>query len=472
MNYIINFINGISFKKKKAIEHFSLVLVVGLFVFYTFFLFKKNNIYDLYQAVNTFIVLISLLFSTILYVCCVFSYDDNTNNQRFYFELLDMALMINGFIKCMEIVYEGKPENSQLILICYSIDYLIASIYWACFWYYQKAKCIHKNYQFNFDYLFWIFNLLYIFLIIYNYFTQTIFYVDEAGNFMLRSYLIYFFAFINFIFYLIYVFLSQADFLTKCTFASYVLTPMLISGILMIYINKEFTWNISGCLTLLFYVIPLYFLFFNVYIRNSYELARQKRELAESRINASVLQINPHFISNTLNSIAALCELNPEEAKHLTVKFSKYLRSNYVDLLSDSMVSFQDEIDNIKNYLEIEKVRFPNIQVIYDIQADSFNIPSLTLQPLVENAMKHGIEKKKDVRGIIKISSFESEKEYNIIIEDDGIGFDESKNNDGEKHIGIINSKTRLDLMCKGTLKIESKLGIGTKCYICIPKEG
>ena len=120
------------------------------------------------------------------------------------------------------------------------------------------------------------------------------------------------------------------------------------------------------------------------------------------------------------------------------------------------------------NYLKIEKARFrEKLNVIYSIQCKEFSIPPLTVQPLVENAIKHGITQKAS-GGTLKICTYDNDTHYVIEIIDDGVGFDVES---AELHVGLKNVRSRLATMCKGELLIKSKLGIGTRIMIEIPKK-
>ena len=144
-------------------------------------------------------------------------------------------------------------------------------------------------------------------------------------------------------------------------------------------------------------------------------------------------------------------------------EFSLYLRGNFVEIGNAAPISIAQEMEHVKHYVSIEQVRFPDIQICYDIQADNFLVPALTVQPLVENAIKHGL------MGLE--SGGKVEYGYYICVKDDGVGFDENEMKDVEKHIGIQNIRTRIESMCDGALTINSVKGVGTTATIWIPKE-
>ena len=194
-------------------------------------------------------------------------------------------------------------------------------------------------------------------------------------------------------------------------------------------------------------------------------------KLQESQISIMLSQIQPHFLYNTLNSIYQLCETNPMRARSMVNSFSEYLRNNLSSLEETGLVSFETELEHVNTYLEIEKVRFEDtLEIEYDIKCVDFSLPVLTVQPIVENAVKHGMSKKRG-GGKVIISTDEEQDSYVIKVSDTGCGFDTSKpKDDGKRHVGIENVKQRLANMCSGSLSIESEIGVGTLATIRIPK--
>ena len=197
-----------------------------------------------------------------------------------------------------------------------------------------------------------------------------------------------------------------------------------------------------------------------------------QKELYEAKVNVMVSQIQPHFMYNALTSIAMMCELEPKTAKEATITFAKYLRGNMDSLKQTAPVPFEQELEHLKKYLYIEKMRFDDLlNIEYDIQVTGFRLPMLSIQPLVENAVKHGVGMKED-GGTVRISSRETETAYEVVISDDGVGFDvNEQKNDGRSHIGMENTKKRLRDMCGGEVRIESVVGEGTTATVILPKE-
>ena len=208
-------------------------------------------------------------------------------------------------------------------------------------------------------------------------------------------------------------------------------------------------------------------------IRIAGERERAEKELYKAEVQIMVSQIRPHFMYNALTSIAMMCELDPKTAKEATITFAKYLRSNMDSLKQTRPVPFEKELDHLKKYLYIEKLRFDDLlNIEYDIQATGFEVPMLSIQPLVENAVKHGVGMKDD-GGTVRISTRETDDAFEVIIEDDGVGFDTSapQKDDGRSHVGMENTKRRLKEMCDADIIITSKVGEGTVARVIIPKK-
>ena len=193
-------------------------------------------------------------------------------------------------------------------------------------------------------------------------------------------------------------------------------------------------------------------------------------QLTESRMSTMISQIRPHFIYNTLGSIEQLCVIDPKKAGELVHNFAKYLRGNFGELDNPKPILMSQEMEHVHYYVSIEKVRFPDMKFVFEMNSVDFHIPALTIQPIVENAIKHGLMKLQK-GGTVKVVSYETETHYCVLVEDDGAGFDTSVLLDEREHVGIRNIRARLQAKVNGTLEIESTVGVGTKVLITIPKE-
>ena len=199
-------------------------------------------------------------------------------------------------------------------------------------------------------------------------------------------------------------------------------------------------------------------------------IGEQEAKIAEGKIALMISQIRPHFVFNVLNSIYVLCDKDPKAGREAIGNFSNYLRGNIYAAEKLNEVSFDTELMHLQYYLNLEKMRFQDdVKFELDIKERDFNIPPMILQPIVENAVRHGVCKKKN-GGVVKISSSRAENFIVIKIADDGVGFDtKSISSDDKIHIGINNVKERLWMMCGGELDIHSEIGKGTEVEIRIP---
>lgn len=216
--------------------------------------------------------------------------------------------------------------------------------------------------------------------------------------------------------------------------------------------------------------LALLLMFMLFYWEMEKNLVENERELMQSQVSLAISQIQPHFLYNTLSTIAELCRKDSAMAEEVTYRFALYLRGNLEHMGDSFPVEFSKELKHVQTYLWIEKIRFQHeLQVVYDIQTEDFIIPALTVQPLVENAVKHGMMGSENVC-TITIRTKCVERGYQVIIEDDGCGFDpEQVKNDGRKHIGIESVRNRLRFMVGGILTVRSVIGKGTTVIIEIP---
>ena len=250
----------------------------------------------------------------------------------------------------------------------------------------------------------------------------------------------------------------------KIAFAVYCILPVIA-----IILQNIFKGYAIAYLSIII-AIEVLFLFSNV--QRNIELSRQQEKNKEAQIKLLLSQIQPHFIYNSLSSISTLIPINPEKAQSALDDFTEYLRHNLASLNENHLIPFSDELEHIKTYINLEKVRFGNrVKVIYDVKVKEFEVPPLTIQPIVENAVKHGISKKIQ-GGTLLIKTYEEENFYYVVIIDDGIGFNiKDIDFDEEQHIGLKNIEYRLKHMCNAELNIDSEEGKGTKVVVRFNKD-
>lgn len=203
---------------------------------------------------------------------------------------------------------------------------------------------------------------------------------------------------------------------------------------------------------------------------------RYYAQIAENKqlqVDIMLSQIRPHFLFNSLGAIQALCRVDPEAAENATKLFARYLRGNLEALSQNRLIPFERELQHVGCYLELEQLRFGDaLQVRYDLRFTDFMIPSLTLQPLVENAVRHGIRGTETGNGMVQISSMNNGNRIEVVVSDNGKGFDpEAKIVDGRMHIGLENVRYRLKAVAGGELLIRSEKGKGTEAVIVLLKE-
>ena len=222
---------------------------------------------------------------------------------------------------------------------------------------------------------------------------------------------------------------------------------------------------LNPCITM-----ALLVMFLNIHMEMDLQYERNKRELDQTQITLMLSQIRPHFLYNSLTAIRRLCEVDPKEAKTAINDFSLFLRANMDSISHQLPVPFEQELMHTKSYLNLEQRRFDDdLAVIYEFGTMDFCLPALTLQPIVENAVLHGI-RKKDGGGTVRVQTAEQEYYYTVTVTDDGVGFDKAAIAN-RPNIGLNNVSRRLELLCGGRLEIESTPGHGTKATIFIPRE-
>ncbi len=196
----------------------------------------------------------------------------------------------------------------------------------------------------------------------------------------------------------------------------------------------------------------------------------QEKQLMDMNIAVMRSQIQPHFLYNALSSIRRLIKKDPEVAATAVEKFSAYLRQNLESMNRVEPIPFSTELEHLQEYLYLEKLRFGDrLNVEYDIGYADFVMPVLSLQPIVENAVKHGVLRKEE-GGTVWIKVHRDGTNVILTVKDDGIGFDpDTVANDGRVHIGFENVRRRIEMQCKGTVAVESKIGAGTTVTITMP---
>lgn len=201
-------------------------------------------------------------------------------------------------------------------------------------------------------------------------------------------------------------------------------------------------------------------------------MMQQELELLDSKVKLLMGQIQPHFIFNSLLAIQELCAENPKKAERAVQDFAIYLRGNLDAMSSTRMIPFDRELEHIRHYLSLEQADpSETFRVAYDLTVQDFYVPPLSVQPVVENAVRHGMAMR-DSGGVIVIATREDARAYFVIVKDNGHGFDSATREQMKrKSIGLENVRMRLAAQCDGSLEIDSG-EMGTVVKIRIPKKG
>ena len=226
------------------------------------------------------------------------------------------------------------------------------------------------------------------------------------------------------------------------------------------------------CISYVLQSLFVYILYVRVDLHKGLLLERQEKEIVEDKTQIMLSQMQPHFLYNVLTTISSMCEMqNATQARDVVNRFADYLRINLDSLGKENTIPFEKELEHIKTYLWLEKIRFEDVlNICYEIETTDFEVPSLAIQPIVENAVKHGILQKED-GGTVTIKTYETQLDYVVVVEDDGVGFDEKEvPKDNRAHVGIENVSKRLEIICNGVIEIQSEKGRGTVVTMHIPK--
>ena len=438
--------------------------------------FSFNDMIALIINVWGNVFLLVMIFS--LYVSK--SYDDRNINTRnitipytdeilVFYILLFFYNLFFIFINLSD--YSGSEHRVQYYLTSTFLYYIVGAMQTLLFLFFTKKYVADKFKDKTLNILIQVFvciQAVLLVLLIINIFTGVIYYYDDTlgyqhgwGYYVWQGCSIG--AFVMIAITLIKHFKKIDDFL------KYILVIVVAVPIIGLLLDHAIPYSNFNNTVIIIASLLVYLQYENyraLYaIENVIEMEDAQRKLMMD-------QIKPHFLHNSLNSIIYYIDKDPVKAKESLVNFSKYLRTNLDSVNTEDVIPFKEELEHTKVYLSLEKLRFEDkLNIEYDIQDIDFEVPTLSLQPMVENAVKHGIRKSESGSGTVKISTFESETHHIIQVEDDGVGFNtDTLATIDDSHIGVKSVMRRLVIECKGTLEFDSEEGKGTVCTIRIPK--
>ena len=388
--------------------------------------------------------------------------------RRFLFSifLLTLLYVISDLISqiSLTLVGQGSPVVSQ-IAVFFESFWGAAHIPLLAFYLITCTKEKHRSHPIYIMIL--VINFLYDILLIYTQYSKTIYYIDDSNIYHRGPYypLLLLPLVLN-MGLILFELIRKRKTISRTQFYAFfmfIIIPMIAMLIQM------FTYGLL--LSVIGTVIATTVFFQYILSQQVTEFIAQRNlnEIYETDI--LLLQMRPHFIYNTMSSIYYLCELDPKRAQNLVGDFSTYLKKNFSALSKQEMITFKDELVHTQAYLAVEKSRYEKLLFVdYDTPHTEFRMPPLILQPIVENAVKHGLDP--DLPPLHIYVKTEKSDGINVItVEDSGPGYEPVSKGNKDVHIGLNNVKERLKLMCKGTLTISPRQEGGTIVTIRIPEK-
>ncbi len=264
---------------------------------------------------------------------------------------------------------------------------------------------------------------------------------------------------------------------SKCKNSLILLSCTVLLAVKLLELVNELTgwWNGRPVIKVVFSVMFLGYLVYGVMrvperFRTASQAEKLETDLKNSRIVQAMSQIRSHFIFNILNAISGMCKYDPEKADYTVIRFARYLRSNIDVMQEDRMEPFETSLQHLEDYVALEQIRFGDrIRFTTDITVKDFELPPLVLQPIVENAIKHGLTPKAE-GGTILLRTWEVRKTIFITIHDDGVGFDTAEL-EQRQSVGLSNVTFRIKQMLHGEIDFDSIPRRGTTVTIRIPRQ-
>lgn len=453
-------------EKNITIAYFGMLLIEIVALFYSVNLIIINNINHLIskQIFNSAFDILAMLILIIISISCIYGRKNNSSNS-FILLLFSVFIcmcfdlgswMVNGIAAKRVQNYTFNIGCNCMMIVCAimffyftckSLDIRIASI---------RPIYLSVNLVALAGIIAEFLNIKYGFY----------YYIDRYGIYA-RNYTGSLSGYIPFVYILGFsgflILKKKMSVRTKLVYMMYILVPFFVSGWYMIteYPPTFVTGTFLG-------VILIYA---NIYIKlgseaTRYELenAYKEAELAIQRNKQTLSQIRPHFIFNALGSIEELCIVDAKKAEEAVHYFAKYLRANMDALGEKELTNFADELEHVHNYIWLEKMRFDDdLEFTEDISIKDFLVPTLSIQPLVENAVKHGMMGKDEGILHVELKTKKVGDYIEVVISDDGCGFDvNQKKDDGRSHVGMAYAKSTIENRLGGNVDIKSEIGRGT----------
>ncbi|MDO4489701.1 MAG: histidine kinase [Lachnospiraceae bacterium] len=456
----------------------SLAVIVALLLL---FIYGDNETGEAYVGCVAAIFCAAILL--ILSISCIGDKMQEVSCWYRILVLLNMILCVTTIVSNLFDEYHGLIE---VLYATESILYISTSLLCYFYWYYlmteirqEKSGGQSEGKNGNISRLRYMnplmnsIMLLAVNLIIINRKQGFLFWIDQMGNYHRGVYfpVCWICPFFMMLCCGVVILVQKLRLVWKLVHLSYLVLPLLIYPFQVRH-EKMMPLTISVTLSLLLMYCFNYMKRSKTLMQQKEMLAIQQKEMLEMEVQLMISQIQPHFLYNTIAMIRGLCREEPERAADALGYFSAFLRGSLHMMQEKECISIQQELNLVEAYMTLEQMRFgERLEYIEDIEDVEFKIPALTIEPLLENAVHHGIEEKEE-GGMVLLEVAEEEKQYIIRITDNGTGVDVNAPVDTKKHIGMANVKERLQKMCGGTLEFESVIGEGTAAIIRIPKGG
>lgn len=461
---------------KQLTKHAWLLAVVFLMTVFSFFLFIWSNDTAAGEAyLGSFTALFCLSILLILSLSCLGFRSAPVSG---WFRIL---VMVNGVLSVTVVItnsLDGRKEFSGILYIAETVLFACITVLGWIYWYYIRDE-IGKEGSMDAprlrrgSRLINIVSAVSILLLLVNrMFGMTLYMIDEQGFYQRGRFfpLSWICPIILLISCAVLIFTQHLGRTWKWVHLSYSILPAVMYPMQVMH-EKLMPLNISITLALLLMYCINYMNRGKMIAQQKELLAVKEREMLELEIQLMISQIQPHFLYNTIAMIRGLCREDAEAAADSLGYFSAFLRGSLHMMQKKECVTIEEELKLVEAYMFLEQKRFGDrLEYVEDIEDVSFDIPALTIEPLLENAVHHGIEEKEG-GGMVLLEVTEDDRNYIVRITDDGAGFDMAIPVDTQKHIGISNVRNRLKQMCDGVLEFTSAPGEGTTAAICIPKK-
>jgi len=461
-----------NYKPSIYVKSFVIAIMSLSFICVVIAMIGFNILRDQYVMINCILDLIIMAILLMMVICCI-------EEENVFINYM-IALYATVFAGALGSVLVGFPKARSAILFLYTLSYVFTGISQTLFGLTLASLVPNQKPSFTFSIAAVLFGALYIIAAIHNCFSGIFFTVNEAGRIIYRNYdAPRTFCLLGvLVFFVSYIARAKCDKKLKLSLFASAIFPMIACVSNIAWVVSGLNYEIES-FTNISYIFSALMIFVNVYQRNIATISEQEANLTKARVNLLVSQIHPHFISNTLGMIRGMYREDAASAEKAMNTFISYLQKNFSDISNNMPISADKEIEHVKDFIELELMRWPDMSVEYDIKTTAFEIPSMTLQPLVENAITHGLMPLES-GGTIKISTAEKSREFIITVSDNGVGIKKSMEKNLERriksqekarrHIGLSNVEERLNKMCGGYLEIKSEEMNGTAVTVHIPK--